>query len=126
MRLTFFLCGLLVLLASRPAPAADAGGIDDELSLRSAGLPSDGPGLLAFFKNRTATHVEEEKLNKLIEALGDKDETARSKAFQELAGLGPIAVPALRTVVNDPDSGTASALARQCLDVIQGERGAHV
>src|SRR5437016_3855554 len=121
MRLTSILCGIAILLMGQRALAAEGPGIDDELMLRSAGLPSDGPGLLAFFKNRTATSVEEEKLNKLIEGLGAKDEAARSKAFQELAGLGPLAVPALRGVVNDPDSGTASALARQCLDVIHGE-----
>jgi HEAT repeat protein len=124
MRLHLVLFSAVLLLAgSRSTRALDPVGLDDDLSLRTAGLPADGPGLIAFFKNRTATQVEADHLAKLIEALGDRDEGKRTKAYQELAGLGPLAVPALRAAANDPDSTTGSTLVRQCLDVIQGERG---
>ena len=58
MRLTFFLCGLVILTGGEAVRGADSAGLDDELALRAAGLPSDGPGLLAFFKNRTATQLQ--------------------------------------------------------------------
>ncbi len=126
MRSHLVLCGAVLLLAlNRPALALDPVGLDDDLSLRTAGLPTDGPGLVAFFKHRTATEVEAKHLDKLIETLADKDENKRLKAYQELAGLGPLAIPALRAAANDPDSSTSSALVRQCLDVIQGEHGTH-
>src|SRR6266436_5140434 len=124
MRSHLVLCGAVLLLAiCRPGLALDPVGLDDDLNLRTAGLPTDGPGLIAFFKNRTATQVEADRLTKLIEALGDNDQDKRTKAYQELAGLGPLAVPALRAAANDPDSSASSALVRQCLEVIQGERG---
>src|SRR4051812_19672765 len=100
MRLTLVLCGSLLLAFSGPARALDPVGVDDDLNLRTAGLPSDGPGLLAFFKNRTASQAEPERISKLIAALADKDEAARRQAYQELAGLGPLAVPALRAAAN--------------------------
>ena len=91
--------GLLVAVAFSPLLAADNAGFDDELSLRSLGLSADGPDLVAFFKNRTATQADAEKLSKLIDGLRDKDRDARRKAFQELAGLGALAVPSLRAAV---------------------------
>src|SRR5437899_2972479 len=119
----FFVIMISLLFAARPATAQDSDQFADELRLKSAGLPNDGPGLSAFFKARTATSVDADKLAKLVEGLADKDEEVRQKAYRDLVGLGPLAVPALRGAVNDPDVTTANALARQALEVIQGEQG---
>src|SRR5262249_20418050 len=85
-----------------------------------------GPGLLAFFKARTTTAVDAEKVSKLVEALADRDEDVRMQAYRDLVGLGPVAVPALRAAANDPDVTPANALARQALDNTQGGRGNQV
>lgn len=123
MRYSSLLVVPLLALTTPAVQGQENPGLEDEVQLRAAGLPTDGPGLLAFFKNRTAAGAEEEKLGKLIAALGGKEEAPRKAAYQELVGLGPLAVPALRVALNDADLGAASQLAQQCLDVIQGERG---
>src|SRR5262245_44504579 len=122
MRFSFAITALLTF-AALPATAQDNDHFADELRLKSAGFPIVAPGLLAFFKARTTTTVEADRLAKLVEALGDKDEGTRMKAYRELIGLGPIAVPALRVAANDPDTSTSNALARQALENIQGDHG---
>src|SRR5262245_3861142 len=115
-------CTLALLLAG--SLRADTANFDDDLNLRALGISADGPALVAFIRNRTATEVESARLTKLIEALGGKDQEKRRKAFEELAGLGPLAVPSLRAAANDPDNSAGSDLARKCLEIIQGDKGA--
>src|SRR6266536_2130295 len=115
-----------LLLSGQPAPARDRDDLGDEVKLQASGLGSDAATLVDFFKNRTLSSVPAEKLNGLIEKLGDKDGTERGKAFRELIGLGPLAVPALRQAVSDPDSTTASEQARRCLKLLTGEEAAEL
>src|SRR5262249_942792 len=110
MRFSFAIITLLTF-AALPATAQQADPFPDELRLKSAGLPIDGPGLIAFFKARTTTTVDADQVSKLVEALDDKNEDVRMQAYRALVGLGPVAVPALRAAVNDPDVTPTKALA---------------
>src|SRR5262249_57646164 len=96
------------------------------VKLQATGLGTDGAALVEFFKNRTLSSVSAEKLNGLIEKLGDKETAERAKAFRELLGLGPLAVPALRQAISDPDSTTSSEQARRCLKLLIGEDAAEL
>jgi len=60
----WFLIALLIGTAAGPAiVAADADAIlADELTLRAAGLTTDGPGLLDFFRRRTQVSVAPDRL----------------------------------------------------------------
>ena len=119
MRLPVFcICLLLAWAGSARAQVKEEA--IDELKLQAAGLATDGPGLLDFFRHRTLASVAPEKLETLIDKLGDKDAAGRTRAARELVGLGPLAVPALRLAVSDPDSPAAGA-ARQCLKALSGE-----
>jgi HEAT repeat protein len=119
-------CAALLLGGALSAPAQEVDEAADVLKLQTAGLPTDGPGLLAFFRQRTRESVAPDKLKELIGKLGDKDKDERARAARELVGLGPLAVPSLRLAVSDPDSAEASALARRCLAAVQGEGAAEL
>jgi HEAT repeat protein len=93
----------------------------DEMVLRSAGIATDGAGLLEFFRNRNRPDVPAKEIAALVERLQSKDRAAREKAAVELTTLGPAAVPPLRGVAADPDLGEAAALARRCLKTIENQ-----
>ncbi len=116
---------LLVLCAAVLAPLAGwaAEGdalLNDELTVKSAGLPVDGAGLLEFFRLRTRGEVAPDRLAALIEQLGAKDGAAREKAAAELTAIGPPAVPALRAAAKNPDAAEAAGLARRSLAALEG------
>jgi hypothetical protein len=60
----------------------------DELLLHSMGVGSDGPALLKFFRKRTLTEADVQRLDQLIRQLSDDQFRAREKASAELIGLG--------------------------------------
>src|SRR5262245_53221973 len=66
-------------------PQADGG---DEDLLRSVSIPTDGPGLLNYFRLRSLGQATPERLADLIEQLGDKSPIAAQKASGELASIG--------------------------------------
>ncbi|HVS39601.1 MAG TPA: HEAT repeat domain-containing protein [Gemmataceae bacterium] len=108
----------LTLAASGLGQAADGDAAADELTVKAAGLPMDGPGLLEFFRLRTKGEVAPERLAALIEQLGAKDDATREKAAVELAAVGPPAAPALRAAASDGDAAEKSGLARRCLTAV--------
>jgi HEAT repeat protein len=119
-RVFLFLCAAgLVLGAARMASASGDNVLADELTVKSAGLPVDGPGLLEFFRLRTKGEVAPDRLKALIEQLGSKDGAEREKACAELVSIGPSAIPALRTAAKDPDAAEAAGLARRGLEALQ-------
>jgi HEAT repeat protein len=115
----------LLLAALRPAAAADADTtLSDEQTLRAAGLRTDGASLLEFFRRRTLASVEPEQLAVLVKRLGGGPDAGRDKAAEELVGLGPLAVTALRQVARDPDDQEVGARARRCLQALEGRNAA--
>ena len=110
----------LMLAAAPPALAGDNDNVlADELTVKAAGLPVDGAGLLAFLGLRTLGEVAPDRLAALIEQLGSKNSAEREKAAAELTAIGPPAVPALRQAAKDPDAADAAGLARRCLTALE-------
>src|SRR5215472_17123685 len=91
----------LVLLAAAAlpatAPAADTDPVlADEMALKAVGLPTDGPGLVEFFRLRGQPEVPPEKVAALVKQLDTADLALREKACGELITVGPPALPELR------------------------------
>jgi HEAT repeat protein len=101
--------------------AQDAG--RDESLLRSVGVSTDGPGLLAFFRLRSQGEAKPERLAALIEQLGDNSPAVALKASGELAALGAPAIPLLRRAVKDPDQQQTMQLAQRCLQALDDHPG---
>ncbi|HZT81773.1 MAG TPA: HEAT repeat domain-containing protein [Gemmataceae bacterium] len=121
MAVRFALLPAAALLLSAALPAADEPDAlaADEQALRAAKLPTDGPGLLAFFKARTPSDADREKLAATVRRLGDESFEVREQATRELIARGRSAVPFLRPALRDPDPEIARRAAR-CLEAIAG------
>jgi HEAT repeat protein len=115
---------LALLIAALVAPTAAAAEPTDldEKALQSAGLPTDGPALLEFFRLRSRGDADRDRLATLVGQLGIPATEARAAA--ELIGWGPPAVAPLRHAVNDLDNPAVARRARKCLQVIEGTNGA--
>ena len=95
----------LLILVGLPARAADAdaeSAADEEL-LRAAHTPTDGPGLLAFFRKRTPDAPTRLHIEKLITQLGSSSFTRREEATRELVSFGPRATAPLRRAMHHAD-----------------------
>ncbi len=114
---------LAVLLAAPAASAAEPDAADEQL-LRSAGLATDGPALLQFFRLRSRTDADPAHLTALVQQLGDHATQARAAA--ELIAWGSPAVVPLRRAVNDLNDATVARQARSCLQAIAAPRGTSV
>src|SRR5436190_22462463 len=75
--------------------AADA----DETLLRSAGLPTDGAGLIDFFHKRSLKAAERSQLEDLVKKLDDRAYKVRTDASAALVLRGRPALPFLKQVV---------------------------
>lgn len=116
-----FLVPLLALgLVPSPAAAADD---PDETALKALGLPTDGPGLLDFVKHRARPTLAADELTPFARDLAAADPQVAGKAAAALVTRGPLAVPALRRVVNDLADKGAADRARKCLAAIEGRAG---
>jgi HEAT repeat protein len=112
----------LVMLAwaSASSPAAEpSSDLTAELSLRAAGLSTDGPALLDFFRKRMQTEVQPDQLQALVRQLGDPTPALREKAQAELVSRGTVAIPFLRQALKDPDDVAVAQQARRCLQLIE-------
>jgi hypothetical protein len=111
----------LVALASLMAAAA---AVDkeqltrDERALREAGVETTGPGLLAFFRQHTASAADTDTLRQLIKDLGDDSFKKRERASARLTAIGSRAVPLLREATSHRDIEVV-ARARRCLSEIK-------
>src|SRR5579884_764773 len=80
----------------QPTPAADsapakaeAPGKADEDLLQKAGLKTDGPALLEFFRSRTLRDEEREGVARRIRQLGAESYRQREQAYAALTKGGP-------------------------------------
>ncbi len=92
----------------------------DEQKLSNAGLATDGPALLDFFRRQTLTSSARENLATLTQQLGDKSFKVRDKASAELRTMGMIAVPFLRQAATSADLEVACR-ADACLRHIEAK-----
>jgi hypothetical protein len=98
------------LFLGGPAGAAQ----DDERLLRGAGIPTDGPGLLDFFRSRTLDGADDARIKVLVRQLGDDAFAAREQASRKLVAIGPRAREVLKAALKDPDPEIARR-AEDCL-----------
>jgi hypothetical protein len=121
MRQRFFVTvgvGLLTALA----PAARAGIDDDEKLLAAYHVPTDGPGLLAYFRSRTMDGTDDARLKALVRQLGDDSFQVREQASHKLVAVGPRAREVLKAALKDPDPEIARR-AEECLQrIAEGAR----
>lgn len=108
--------GVLLLGGLRAMAAADETAGEERL-LRQAGVPTDGAGLVGFFRQRTADVSDAEHIKALVRQLGDDKFKTRQKASRQLVTLGPRARPFLQAAVKDPDPEIARR-AQECLQRI--------
>lgn len=115
-RLPVLIAGVVLLGGMRSAVARDAAA-DDERTLQQAGLAVDGPGLLAFFRQRTLVVSDETRIQELIRQLGDDRFKVREKASRQLVMIGPRARAFLQEAAKNSDP-EISRRARDCLQRI--------
>jgi HEAT repeat protein len=116
--LLLFLAGGLVL-RSAPVPAADAEQlIADEKALQAAKVGTDGPSLLEFFRKRTLTDADRDRVLALIQKLGDDSFVVREQAQAELIKLENLAVALLRRAVAENSDIEIVRRSEQCLKQI--------
>src|SRR5262249_16137991 len=87
-------------------------------TLKEASVATDGPALLAFFRERTLTVEKKAKLTAAVKRLGDNAFAVRERAATELIASGQAAVPFLKAALKDPDLEVARR-ADQCLQAIE-------
>jgi HEAT repeat protein len=113
------LLALLLLACVSPGRADDP---DDtarhEATLKQAGLGTDGPALLHFFRKRTPTAEDQKRLAEAMRHLGDGEFEVREKASQQLITAGRAALPLIRPALDDPDAEVVRR-ARECLETIE-------
>ncbi len=110
------LFSILVLLPLASRSAEDVMEADEAL-LREHRVGTDGPALLAFFRERTLTEADRERLADLVRQLGSDDFAQREKASAALVARGTPAVPFLRPAATSTDAEVARR-ARACLEEI--------
>src|SRR5882724_11146416 len=99
--------GRLILIASHftlalscwlaaPRSTAQTPTEADETLLRNAGLPTDGPGLLDFFRKRSLKVADRQILEELAKKLDDRSYKVRTDAAKELIVRGRLALPFLK------------------------------
>jgi HEAT repeat protein len=75
----------------------------DEKLLREEKVPSDGPGLVEFFRRRGPRAAERARIAALVRQLGDRAYKVRQRAEAELVRIGRPALPFLRAAAQDAD-----------------------
>src|SRR5262245_49251986 len=118
--LPFLLLTVVPLAAS--ARAADNDPLlADEVALKAVGLPTDGPGLVEFFRLRGQPQVAPEKVTSLVKQLGAVAPADRERACGELIAIGPPALAELRRAARDVDAADRAALANRCLKALEDD-----
>jgi len=106
---------LLAVLLSPLLAWSQETAIADQLEiLTRAGLKSDTPSLLDFFRRRTLSPAERTRLASLVQQLGAAQFQERNEASQALIAAGRQAIPFLTPALKDPDPEIARR-ARWCL-----------
>jgi HEAT repeat protein len=114
--LPVFISGLLGVLAAGSIRAAEDNA--DVEFLHRSHIGSDGPALLEFFRNRTLTDLDREKLEQLVRQLGNDLFEAREAASRALVGRGEPALPFLRAALKDSDREVVRR-AENCIETIE-------
>src|SRR6266851_2512643 len=99
-----FVILFLISLQTGYGLAADDDSVAADLQvLKKAGIPSDTAGLLNFFRRRTLTESDRERIEGWIRELGDNEFATRQRASARLVTEGNRAAPLLRKAVTHSD-----------------------
>jgi HEAT repeat protein len=119
------LVGLSLLISALPVirgvEAEDPTAADEKL-LRENNVKPDGPGLLAFLRERSLSEAERAQMKKLVRQLGHEDFEKREAASRQFVAHGRLSIPYLKAALNDTDPEIARR-AQTCLDDIEGGPG---
>jgi HEAT repeat protein len=108
----------LVTVSRLGAAQADEGLGHDEKQLNAAGVGTDGPALLAYFRQRTLTEDDRQRLAEHVRLLGSRTHKVRERATSDLIRAGRLALPVLRPALTSSDPETARRAAR-CVRAIE-------
>jgi HEAT repeats/PQQ-like domain len=111
----------LALGSVRSLAVPPASGSDERL-VRSAGLATDGPSLLAFLGKRSGKGPDRETVARWIKQLGATSEATARDASRELVLLGSSVAPALREAARESSPARLRARAAACLPWVEGQR----
>lgn len=114
-------CLILIVGTAATAFAVDLAAADEEL-LKTAGINTDGPSLLEFFRKRTVDGTDADQIKQLIKDLGNEDFDVREAASGKLAAIGVRARSFLKEAVNNSDVEVAKR-ARECLQKVDQGSG---
>jgi HEAT repeat protein len=124
------LAGLVGLLLRSPAlaqsdtaPATQLA--EDERTLEAHKIPTDGPGLLDYFRRRTASLADQAEIGRWVRLLGDPSYAVREDASRKLIDRGPAALVALRRALDDTDL-EVKRRAAGCVEAIQRQGSAAI
>ena len=110
---------LLPLLLSLPARSAPPGTeAEDQKLLESVKAPTDGPGLLTYFRQRALTEDVRKKADALVVKLSSGNFRQRERASAGLIALGPAARPALARALKNGDAEVRRR-AQECIDALE-------
>jgi hypothetical protein len=117
-----------LLQAGQPANPneGDAPDLQEDIKkLTALGIPTEGDGLLDYFRKRTFVQVKPEDLEQLIAQLGSPHFQTREKALRELMKYEVVAKPALVHAM-DNDNYEIQSRARLLLSVIEDKANPQV
>lgn len=106
-----------VLLAVTVAVAAEPA--SDEQLLKQAKIPDDGPELVAYLRQRTVAGNDRQRIETLIERLGDPVYAVRERATADLIASGLPAVTLLRRAADTQEDIEIARRAERCLSAIE-------
>jgi HEAT repeat protein len=113
---------LVVALRAADAPEMTDTTAADEKLLQDHGVKTDGPGLLAFLRERSLDEDERARMAALVKQLGDSEFDKREAASEKFVARGRLSVPFLKPALNDPDPEIARR-AQMCLEAINNGSG---
>jgi HEAT repeat protein len=97
-----------------PALSSPTFELSDEQMLRDNKIPTDGQGLLEYFRQHIVQTADENRIKILIRQLGDDDFNQREEASFQLNSIGLRARPFLQKAASDSDAEIAHR-AKECL-----------
>lgn len=101
------------------AVATAAESPSDEQLVKQAQIPSDGPGLVSYFRQRTVAGNDRQRIESLIERLGDPVYAVRERATTDLIASGLPAVTLLRRAAATQEDVEVARRAERCLSAIE-------
>jgi HEAT repeat protein len=90
----------------------------DERMLKDARIATDGPSLLEFFRQRTVSNTDIERIQRLVTDLGDDSFEVRQNASAQLVAVGPRATRFLKDAEKSKDIEVVRR-AQDCLKRIE-------